>query len=101
METQSVTLVTIVAESPLQEPLCRLALQLGASGYTVTPCNGSGSRGTRRGLTDTDLNVKIEILARQAVAEAIAAAVGQRYAPDYALILFMQPVSALTLHHSF
>lgn len=45
MEIQSVTLVTIIAESALQESLCKLALRLGATGYTITLCTGSGSRG--------------------------------------------------------
>lgn len=101
MEMHSVTLVTIVAESVLQEALCNLALRAGATGYTSLPCTGSGSRGVRRGLTDVDMNVKIEILAHPPVAQAIAAEVAEQYAPDYALILFMQPVSALTLHHAF
>jgi hypothetical protein len=101
METQTVTLVTIIAEAALQEPLCKLALKAGAGGYTVSPCTGSGSRGVRRGLTDVDMNVKVEILTRSAVAEVIAAEVAQRYAPHYALILFMQPVNALALQHPF
>ena len=101
MDMRTVTLVTIVAESVLQEALCHLALRAGASGYTIMPCTGTGSRGVRRGLTDVDMNVKIEILAHPTVAEAIAAKVAEEYAPDYALILFMHPVSALALHHAF
>ena len=98
MDMHSVTLVTIVAESALQQALCKLALRAGATGYTIMPCTGSGSRGVRRGLTDVDMNVKLEIIAHPPVAEAIAAEVAALYAPDYALILFVQPVSALTLH---
>ena len=101
METQTVTLVTIIAEAALQDPLCKLALRSGATGYTVTPCTGSGSRGVRRGLTDVDMNVRIEILTRQPVAEAIAAEVAQHYAPNFALVLFMQTIHALALQHSF
>ena len=101
MEMQSVTLVTIIAEAALQAPLCKLVLKAGAGGYTISPCTGSGSRGVRRGLIDVDMNVKVEILTRPDVAEIIAAEVTQRYAPYYALILFMQPVSALPLQHSF
>lgn len=64
MHMQTVILVTIIAEAALQESLCKLALRLGAAGYTVTPCTGSGSRGVRRGLTDVDMNVRIDILTR-------------------------------------
>jgi copper chaperone CopZ len=67
MEMQPVTLVTIIAESALQTSLCKLVLNVGAVGYTVTPCIGSGSRGVRRGLIDVDMNVKVEILTRPEV----------------------------------
>lgn len=95
MQTQSVTLVTIIAESILQEQLCELALELGSNGYTVTACSGSGSQGARTGMMDVDMNVKIEILAQSSVADTIASDVERRFAANYALVLFMQPVTAL------
>lgn len=55
----------------------------------------------RSGLTNADMNVRIEILTRPSVAETIAAEVAQHYAPNYALILFTQTVNALALERSF
>ena len=95
MQAQSLTLVTIIVESILQEQLCQLALELGSTGYTVSACNGSGSQGTRSGLMDVDMNVKIEILANQTVADSITSEVKRRFATNYGLILFTQPVTAL------
>lgn len=95
MQTQSVTLVTIIAESILQEQLCELALELGSNGYTVTACSGSGSQGARTGMMDMDLNVKIEILTQPSIADSIVLEVERRFALNYALVLFIQPVTAL------
>jgi nitrogen regulatory protein PII len=101
MEKQTVILLTIIAESILMEQVCKLALEAGATGYTMTDCIGSGTKGIRTGTMDMDKNVRIEILARQETAETIMEQVEKRFAQNYALTLFTQTVTALTYGHPY
>lgn len=101
MEKQSAILITIIAESILKEKLCKLALEAGASGYTISECSGCGKKGIRSGMMDMDKNVRVEILARPEIAEIILSNVEQRFAPNYALTLFTQTVNALAHEHSY
>jgi nitrogen regulatory protein PII len=101
MEKQTVTLLTIIAESVLVEQVCKLALEAGATGYTVTDCIGSGTKGIRTGTMDMARNVRIEILARHETADIIMGQVEKRFAHNYALTLFTQMVTALAYDHLY
>jgi hypothetical protein len=84
-------LVTIVAESVLEEQLVAELHQLGARGHTVVPSRGAGSRGMRASDPPGD-GVRIEVVASDAIADRILAHVATRYFPHYAVIAFVTDV---------
>jgi len=88
-------LVVIIAEAVLEAHLVRDAQQLGAMGFTVMDVRGGGVHGLREGIFSEDRNIRMEVIAEEAVAEAIAAHVLATYAKDYRLSLFLAEVSVL------
>lgn len=88
------TLITIVAEALLERRLTRAVLNLGATGYTVSPAHGEGSRNSR----SADLqggNVRIEVLASFDVATRILQHVEAEYFEHYAVIAWVVEVGVL------
>ncbi len=88
-------LVVIVAEAVLESRLVRDARRLGALGYTVTDVRGGGVHESREASFSEDRNVRIDVVAEEATAEAIAAHVLAAYAKDYRLSLYLADVSVL------
>lgn len=84
MHTESLKLVTIVAETVLSEQLLAALKRIGATGYTVTDVNGEGSRGMRVGEVPGD-NKKIETLVNATLADRILDLLAERYFPNYAV----------------
>lgn len=87
-------LVTIVAEAILERRITRAIIELGASGYTVTPAHGQGSRGSRSG----DLqggNVRIETLTSFDVATRILEHVEHEYFAHYAVVAWVVEAGVL------
>lgn len=87
MQTTKLKLVTIIAESILEDRLLKELKQLGARGYTVGQARGEGTRGVRA-IDWEGQNVRIETLVGAEVAERIMAYVGQHYFTDYAVIVY-------------
>ena len=87
-------LVTIIAETVLEESLCREILELGATGYTVTETHGRGTKGIRTGQVPGE-SVRIEALVSQEAADAIVAHLRERYFEDYAVIAWLEEVEAV------
>jgi hypothetical protein len=84
-------LVTIVAETAIEDRLVADVRRLGATGYTIAPAGGEGSRGLR---TD-DLggqNVRLETLVTAEVADRILAHVAERYFPHHACVAWVSEV---------
>ena len=88
-------LLTIVTEAALEGRLVQELERLGAHGWTITDARGRGSRGVRNSAWDASANVRIEVVCEPATAEAIADHLRARYAPNYALILFLSEVLVL------
>lgn len=87
-------LVTIVAEAILERRITRAVLDLGATGYTVSPAHGEGSRGSRSG----DLqggNVRIEVLASFDVATRILQHIEAEYFEHYAVVAWVVEAGVL------
>jgi len=80
-------LVTIVAESVLEERLLRELRQLGARGYTVVMARGEGTRGIHASSWEGP-NLRIETLVSPEVAERIMSHVASHYFADYAVIVY-------------
>jgi nitrogen regulatory protein P-II 2 len=94
MHTATVKLVTIVAESVLADRLTRAILAAGATGYTLTPATGAGSRDMRASTLDGE-NIRIETLASPAVAEALLERLARDWFPHYAVIAWVSDVAVL------
>ena len=94
MQTVPLKLVTIIAEAFLEEKLVREIKKLGASGYTLSPARGEGSRGGRASGGEGG-NVRLEVVASPQVAERILERLAEVYFPSYAVIAFTQTVEVV------
>jgi nitrogen regulatory protein P-II 2 len=94
MHTTTLTKVTIIAEEVLEGRLTELVKHEGATGFTVTPCRGEGSRGLRIGSMPGG-NVRIEVLVPASVSESIVARLAEDYFTNYAVIAWLTEVSVL------
>lgn len=94
MQTMPLKLVTIIAEAFLEEKLVREVKKLGASGYTLSPARGEGSRGVRASEWEGG-NVRLEVVVSPQVAERILERLAEVYFPSYAVIAFTQTVEVV------
>lgn len=88
--------VTIVAEAMLEGEITQKCVDLGASGYTVSPCHGAGRRSLAAGKTHSD-QVRIEVVAPQAVAEQILDYLRRDVSLDHAVTACIETVEVLAL----
>ena len=86
--------VTIVAESLLEDRLAKELQALGATGCTVTDARGAGAREVRA-LDLGGRNVRVEVVAGAAVADAILAHVAEHYFEHYAVIAWVDDVEVV------
>ena len=94
MDRVPLELVTIVAETVLEEPLTRGLLERGATGYTVTSSRGKGSRGIRSGDVPGE-SVRIEVVCGQEAARRILEWIREAYFPHYAVIAWVTTADVL------
>ena len=88
MEGTHLRLLTIVSEAILEDMLIEDIQRLGATGYTVTDARGWGKHGKRRGNWRQGGNIRIEVLANDALCTAIADHMRENYQKDYGLLIF-------------
>lgn len=81
---QSVTLLTIVAESLIESRLIEDLVACGVLGWTLTPARGAGPANRRLSEVEGG-NVKIEVLASPQVADAVWDLLTSKYFPHYAV----------------
>jgi nitrogen regulatory protein P-II 2 len=91
MDTTKLTLVTIIAEQVLETRVIELAKHEGATGFTSTPCRGEGTRGLRTGAEEGG-NVRLELLVREAVGDAIVARLAEDWFRSYGVVAWLQEV---------
>ena len=97
MKTTSVKLVTIVAESVLEERLIEDIRSLGARGFTKSNVHGEGSRGRR--VSDVEgANVRLESLVSDEVADRIVAVLAEKYFENYAIVAWIETVTVVRGH---
>jgi hypothetical protein len=88
-------LVTVIAEAVLTERLTRLVLETGASGYTLSPARGMGSRGLRSTTVVDGDNIRLEALMGQTAAASLFDVLARDFFPHYALIAWATEVEVL------
>lgn len=94
MDRVPLELVTIVAETVLEEPLTRGLLERGATGYTVNDSRGRGSRGIRSGDVPGE-SVTIRVVVQAETAAVLLEWIRTRYFPHYAVIAWVSTVEVL------
>ncbi len=94
MELAKRKIVTIVAESVLENLICERILELGATGYTVIESRGHGSLGRNAGEIPGS-NIRIETIVKQEVAEVILDAISKEFFDKYSIICFMSDTLVL------
>jgi nitrogen regulatory protein P-II 2 len=93
LATTPLRLLTIVAESVLEDRLVREILARGASGYTASRAHGQGSRETRASALGG--NVRIEVVVDEAIERDLLALLARDYFPSYAVIAWSHEVSVV------
>lgn len=89
--------VVIITEKILVEQVAKVIEAAGASGYTLLPAGGKGSRGirssSRASVIDEFSNVKFEVItADRETAEKIADEVTERFFENYSGIVHFEAV---------
>jgi nitrogen regulatory protein P-II 2 len=94
MNRVALEVVTIVAETVLEESLTRGLVERGATGYTVTESQGKGSRGIRSGDVPGE-SVRIETVVDRATSDRVLNWIQESYFPNYAVIAWVTPAEVL------
>lgn len=87
-------LVTVIAESILEHRLVHEVQAAGATGWTISPARGEGSRGVRAADWEGG-NIRLETLCSPAVADRLLAVLERDFFAHYAVVAFIHPVSVL------
>jgi hypothetical protein len=87
-------LVTVIAESILEHRLVHEVQAAGATGWTITPARGEGSRGVRAADWEGG-NIRLETLCSSDVADRLMAVLERDYFTNYAVVAFRHQVSVL------
>jgi hypothetical protein len=98
MQLYTLTLVTIIAETILREPIIHKILELGATGVSYHSTGGTGSRHTRHDEVLGE-NVQIKVVCPKSTAEAILTFVSHHYFENYACIAWMNDVEVVRGAH--
>lgn len=102
MKTQA-TKLTIVTERLLLKEVIRIIDAAGATGYTVMPASGKGSKNLRSSgdpmVSDTYYNVQIEVItADPEMSDRIANQIGDKFFDNYSGIIYRDQVEVLRAH---
>ncbi len=89
------TLLTIITESAIEDPLLRDFDKLGVRGYTVCDARGRGSRGARDAAWSASGNIRIDIICSRDLAETTLQHVQARYYDNYAMVAYLHDVEVL------
>lgn len=91
-DPHSKVLISIIAESSIEDGLLALLREMKVEGHTVWEVRGHGARGARPGDFDMDRNLKFEVLCSEATAEKIMSEVDRRFFKDYGVVLYATTV---------
>ncbi|OKH23166.1 P-II family nitrogen regulator [Chroogloeocystis siderophila] len=101
--TQQASKLVIVTEKLLLKQIAKIIDEVGATGYTVVPAGGKGSRNERTSgqpiVSDTYSNIKIEVLtANRDIALKIADEIAVKFFDDYSGIAYLCEAEVLHAH---
>lgn len=104
--TQKASKLVIVTEKVLEKKVGKIIDKAGATGYTVVPAGGKGSRGVRSSgqpsVSDSYSNVKFEILTpNRDMAVKISDEVASEFFDDYSGIAYICDVMEVLHAHKF
>lgn len=94
MQTVSLKLVTVIAETVLADEITADLVALGAKGFTVTEARGEGSRHLRAGEIPGQ-NIKIESVMSERIATNAVNHIAQEYFSHYAVIVYVSDVAVV------
>lgn len=86
--------VTIITESLLKEGIIEIIRTEGSTGFTITACEGEGSKGIHA--SDFEgRNIQLDTIVPVDVGERILTKVSEKYMKNYALIAYMSDVEVV------
>lgn len=91
MNTVNRQLVTIIAESVIEQKLIDDVKNCGAKGYSVGHVRGEGQTGGRA-LDITGSSIRLETVVTEEVAERILRVLAEKYFDRYAVVAWVTPV---------
>jgi nitrogen regulatory protein P-II 2 len=94
MSEGTIHLMTIVAESVLEERLVRDVGECGAGGWTITPCRGvTMHEGHGGGAADIEGgNIRVDVLIHREGVEQVWSVLERDYFDSYAVVAWSAPV---------
>ncbi len=95
MNLHPMKLVTIICEALLEERVVEILRQCGTHGHTAYSVRGSGSQGDRTADIVETGNVKLEVIAKPAVAEAVLERLHRELFKDYAMVAYETDVCVM------
>jgi nitrogen regulatory protein PII len=97
MEFHKAKQVVIITEAVIADSVIELITRLGAPGYTLQGVTGKGERGVRAGTGFSNIykNMRVEVIANEKVARAIAESVAQEFFDNYAGIVYLHEVEVI------
>ncbi|MCT7985250.1 hypothetical protein NG796_18415 [Laspinema sp. A4] len=103
---QKASKLVIVTEKVLLKKVAKIIEEAGATGYTVVPAGGKGSRGVRSSgqptVSDAFSNVKFEVLTpNRDMAVKISDEVAAQFFDDYSGIAYICDVMEVLHAHTF
>ena len=104
--TQEASKLVIVTEKLLEKKIAKIIDEAGATGYTVVPAGGKGSRNVRSSgrptVSDTYSNIKFEVLTpNREMAVTISDEVAAQFFDDYSGIAYLCDVMEVLHAHKF
>jgi nitrogen regulatory protein PII len=104
--TQKASKLVIVTEKVLLKKVAKIIDEAGATGYTVVPAGGKGSRGVRSSgqpnVGDIYTNIKFEVLTpNRDMAVKISDEVAAKFFDDYSGITYICDVMEVLHAHKF
>jgi nitrogen regulatory protein P-II 2 len=96
MQLYPLKLVTVVGETVIMSDIAEEAVELGATGYTLSEVAGQGSRSARNVIdTGGAKTMRVEFVVPMDVAEKILSHVSHTYFEHYACIAWLSDVQVV------
>ncbi len=95
MNLHTMKLVTIICEALIEERVVEILRQCGTHGHTAYSVRGSGSQGDRSADIVETGNVKLEVIVKPTVAEAVLERLHRELFKDYAMVAYETEVRVM------